>query len=570
MERQSTQQRKQLIFHPKLWSMLKNYNMKLFIGDLTAGAIVAIIALPLSIALAIASGVAPEKGLLTAIVAGFIISAFGGSRVQIGGPTGAFMIIVYGIVTKFGINGLIVATMMAGILMILFGLLRLGTVVKFIPYTITVGFTTGIAITIFSSQMNDFFGLRIADLPAEFIHKWHAYILAIRDVHLPSMLLGLIAIAVIIIMPKLTAKVPGTLVAIVVTSLVAYWLKMDVETIGSRFGSLSNRLPMPSLPELTIDNIRLLFPSALTIALLGSIESLLSAVVADGMCGGKHRSNTELIAQGMANIGSALFGGIPATGAIARTTANVKNGGKTPIAGMVHSLVLLGILLAFMPLMGVIPMPTLSAILIIVAYNMSELHVFLQLLKSHKSDVLVLLVTFVLTVFVDLVVAIEFGMVISVFIFMKRMSDTTTISELVLDAAEESEIDRDMSVETQIEDLKIPHVKDKVQVYEINGPLFFGAAEAFIEQFTNLSKGCKVLIIRMRHVSIIDATAVRALSLVVDRCQKTHIDLMITGLRDEPYKALLKGGVIERIGQDRVFHTLEEAKSQVTILSDNQ
>lgn len=541
------------LFHPKLWTTLKHYNMNLFAGDFAAGIVVAIIALPLSIALAIASGVAPEQGLFTAIIAGFIISVFGGSRVQIGGPTGAFMIIVYGIVTQFGIDGLILATMMAGLIMILFGLLKFGGIVKFIPFTITTGFTTGIALTIFTSQINDFFGMGIKGMPAEFHLKWLTYAKSLGEINYMTLLIGLISLAIILITPKFLKKIPGTLVAIIVTSLIVYLFDLDVETIGTRFGALSNSLPVPKLPNANLETVKMLFPSAVTIALLGSIESLLSAVVADGMTGGKHRSNTELIAQGMANIASGLFGGIPATGAIARTAANIKNGGKTPVAGITHALTLLLILVLFMPMMGVIPMSTLGAILIVVAYNMSEIHIFGQLLKGPKGDVLVLVITFFLTVFVDLVAAIEFGMILSVFIFMKRMADSTEISELVVDAAEADETKELFWNEEG-------KVKGAIQVYEINGPLFFGATEAFIEYFSDISRECKILIIRMRHVSVVDATALRAFEVVLDRCDKMHVQVMVTGLSEKPYTTMKNSGIIDRIGENYIYDAMKDAQ----------
>lgn len=541
------------VFHPKLLTTLKGYTRKQFSKDVTAGIIVAIIALPLSIALAISSGVAPEKGLFTAIIAGFIISLLGGSRVQIGGPTGAFMIIVYGIVTKFGMNGLIVATLMAGVLMIAFGFLKLGTVVKFIPYTITTGFTTGIAVTIFSSQIKDFFGMEIESLPSEFIPKWVTYFKSFELINYTALFIGLLTILIIVFTPKITSKIPGAFIAIVATSLIVSLMDLDVGTIGSKFGQMSTELPRMSIPKVDIETIRVLFPSALTIALLGSIESLLSAVVADGMIGGKHRSNTELIAQGIANIFSALFGGIPATGAIARTAANIKNGGRTPIAGITHAIVLLFIFLVFMPMAKLIPLSALAGILIMVAYNMSEMHIFAQLLKSQRGDVLVLLMTFALTVFVDLVVAIEFGMVVSAFIFMKRMSESTYIKELIVDAAE-----GDTNFIPEMDSVN----EDKsIQIYEINGPLFFGAADIFIERFMNVSSHCETLILRMRHVSMIDATALRGLEIVVKRCKKYKINLLITGLREQPRKALEDSGLVRDLGEDHFFLSVKDAKA---------
>ncbi|MCH4886723.1 sulfate permease [Acidaminobacter sp. JC074] len=541
-------------FHPKLLTTLKDYTFSDFTRDALAGIIVAIIALPLSIALAISSGVTPEQGLYTAIIAGFIISLLGGSRVQIGGPTGAFMIIVFGIVAQYGMNGLIIATLMGGIMMVVFGLLRLGTVVKFIPCTITIGFTTGIAVTIFTSQIKDLLGLKIEDMPSEFISKWESIFNHLNTINHQALLIGLITIVIILLTPKLTKRIPGAFVALIVTSVIVSVFDLNVATIGSVFGDLTTKLPTINIPHVNMDIIRQLFPSALTIALLGSIESLLSAVVADGMTGGKHRSNTELIAQGIANIFSALFGGIPATGAIARTTANIKNGGRTPVAGMVHALVLLVIFLLFMPLAKLIPMPALAGILIIVAYNMSEIHVFMKMLKSPKGDVLVLLLTFALTVFVDLVVAIEFGMVISAFIFMRRMSESTYIKELIDDAGEVNVTSGRIDSKTEMN-----ANNNLIQVYEINGPLFFGAAETFIDHFTKISGDCEFLILRMRHVSVIDSTGLRSLETVISRCEKNNIKVIITGLRDKPKDVLKKHGIMDRVGQENFFVSKKDA-----------
>lgn len=545
------------IFKPKLLTTLKGYTKEDFLSDVTAGIIVAIIALPLSIALAIASGVSPEKGLHTAIIAGFLISLCGGSRVQIGGPTGAFMVIVYGIVTQYGLDGLIMATMMGGFMMILMGLFKMGSVIKFIPYPITTGFTSGIAITIFSSQIKDFLGLNIETVPAEFLEKWIVYGKSIGTVHFPTLLIGLLALVIIVFWPKDKIKIPGSLIALIVTTLVVKFTGLDVPTIGSKFGELSSALPVPQLPAFSFDKMMLLLGPAFTIALLGSIESLLSAVVADGMIGSKHRSNTELIGQGIANMASGLFGGIPATGAIARTVANIKNGGRTPIAGMVHAIVLLLIMVLFMPLAQMVPLSALAAILIVVAYNMSEWREFLELLKSPKSDVAVLLITFFVTVLIDLVKAIEIGMVLASLLFMKRMSDVTEVNELTRDAAEDDDsftpsFDRALLAQ-------LPKMPQHIQVYEINGPLFFGAADKFLEAITEVDGKTKIIILRLRNVPAMDATAIHALKRFMKVCNHHKIKLMISGIREQPYEVLEKADIIASIGAEHVFEKFEDA-----------
>ncbi|MGB3368411.1 MAG: sulfate permease [Acidaminobacteraceae bacterium] len=534
-------------FRPKLFTLLKNYTFNQFTKDVTAGIIVAIIALPLSIALAIASGVTPEKGLHTAIIAGFLISFFGGSRVQIGGPTGAFMVIVYGIIMKFGLEGLILSTFMAGLMMILFGLLKLGNMIKFIPYPITTGFTSGIAVTIFSSQVKDFLGLNTADLPAEFLEKWDILINSINTIDFTTTIIGLVALFTIIFWPKVNKKIPGALVALIATSLIVYFLKLDVATIGSKFGVLSSSLPKFSLPVITMDKVILLLGPAFTIAMLGSIESLLSAVVADGMIGAKHRSNTELIAQGIANIGSSLFGGIPATGAIARTAANVKNGGRTPVAGIVHAITLLLIMMLFMPLAKVIPLSALSAVLIIVAYNMSDWREFRELLKSPKSDVAVLLATFLITVLIDLVKAIEIGLILSSFLFMKRMADVSSVNLASMDASEErDETDYDF-IDNKFK------IASGIEIYEINGPFFFGAADKFIEATVDFAEKTEVLIIRMRNVPSMDATATHAFKRLIRTCKSKKIKLLISEVQTQPKSVLEKSNLDVLIGKDNFF-----------------
>lgn len=539
---------------PKLFTTLKGYSKEQFVSDVTAGIIVAIIALPLSIALAIASGVSPEKGLHTAIIAGFIISAFGGSRVQIGGPTGAFMVIVYGIVTQFGIDGLIIATILAGIIMIIFGFLRLGSVIKFIPYPITTGFTSGIAVVIFSSQIKDFFGLRSGNLPVEFLDKWKVYFESFNTISLQTVIVGLVALFIIVLWPKINRKIPGALIALIVTSAIVKLLNLEVATIGTKFGELSSALPNIQIPNITLEKVSLLIVPAFTIAILGSIESLLSAVVSDGMINGKHRSNMELIAQGIANIASALFGGIPATGAIARTVANIKNGGRTPIAGMVHAVMLLLILMLFMPLAKMIPLTSLSAILIVVAYNMSEWREFKELFKSPKSDVIVLLVTFFITVFIDLVKAIQIGVILASILFMKRMSEVSTVSITNMDASEEEDNEFDF-----IEESKKIKTTNDVQIYEINGPFFFGAADKFLEATNELGHKTNTLIIRMRNVPSMDATALHAFKRMINMCNHKKIRVLISGINEQPLNVFKKAEIFEVIGQENFFGNIEDA-----------
>ena len=534
-------------FHPKIFSCLKDYNINKFYKDLTSGIIVAIIALPLSIALAIASGVTPEKGLHTAIIAGFIISLLGGSRVQIGGPTGAFMIIVLGIVSQYGLDGLIISTIMAGIIMVLMGVFKLGLMIKFIPYPITTGFTSGIALVIFSTQVKDFLGLSIENVPGEFLGKWETYFAHIGTINWQSLLIGAISLLIIVLWTKVNKKIPGSLIALIAATLIVYFLKLDVETIGSKFGEISSALPIPRIPAINLQTIKMLLPSAITIALLGSIESLLAAVVADGMIGGKHRSNTELIAQGIANIASGLFGGIPATGAIARTAANVKNGGRTPIAGIVHSLVLLLIMLVFMPLAKLIPLSCLAAILMVVAYNMSHWRAFKDLMGAPKSDIFVLLTTFSLTVLIDLVVAIEVGMVMASMLFMKRMSDITIVKNLTADAGEEGE-------ESIITDLSGDTV-----IYDINGPFFFGAADKFTEVIYSVQSKTKVMILKMANVPAMDATAIHALESLYRTCKIHKTKLLLAEVQEQPYHALEKAGFTLKIGEENISKKLDEA-----------
>jgi SulP family sulfate permease len=536
------------IFRPKIIDTLKDYTWAKFYKDAVAGIIVGIVALPLAIAFAIASGVSPEKGLFTAIIAGFVISALGGSRVQIGGPTGAFIVIVYGIVQQFGINGLIVATFIAGILLIIMGIAKLGNIIKFIPYPLIVGFTTGISVIIFSSQMKDFFGLKMGSVPADFIDKWIAYSHNIFSVNIYAMAIGAITLVIILLWPKVTHKIPGSLIAILVTTLAVYFFKLPVETIGSRFGAIPSSLPTPVIPATSWAVIQQLIKPAFTIALLGGIESLLSAVVADGMMGGNHRSNTELIAQGIANICSSIFGGIPATGAIARTATNIKNGGRTPVAGMVHALVLFAILLFVGKWAAYIPMATLAGVLIIVAYNMSEWQNFISIMKVSKSDAAVLLTTFFLTVLIDLTVAIEIGMILAAFLFMRNMMKSSFVEQLNLSSNE------------QDEDLKKYRLPKGVDVFEINGPLFFGAAYKFKDAMKQIEDPAKILIIRMRNVPVIDATGIHTLQ---DVCKEIRINgtkLILTEVNsDQVMFELRKTRLLFQIGKANVTDTFEKA-----------
>lgn len=532
---------------PKLFKMIKDKEItKEQIGkDIIAGIIVAIIALPLSIALGISSGVTPEKGLITAIVAGFFISFLGGSKVQIGGPTGAFVVIIYSIIQENGIDGLITATIMAGVMLIIMGVLRLGSLIKFIPKTITVGFTTGIAVTLLSTQIKDLFGLQIkGDVPSEFIEKWKCYFENFNTTSLPTLIIGIICILVIVFWPKINKRIPGSLVALVVGTLLVLLVPYfgGVETIGSRFGELSSSIPKPSIPNFNISTINKLFSPAITIAILAALESLLSAVVADGMIKDTHDSNMELVAQGVGNIASGIFGGIPATGAIARTAANVKSGGRSPITGIVHAVTLLLIMLVAMPLAKLIPMSTLAAILVVVSYNMSELKVFKALLKAPKSDVAVLLTTFICTVVFDLVVAIGCGMVMTMFLFMKRISDTTQIKDLV---AEEVFDDKISGV--------LEKLDDKVLVYQVKGPLFFGVVQELMERTKVLKPSTEVFILDLRHTISIDASAISALKQIYARCDSLNIKFILTHVNGQPKEVLTSMGLAEIIGEHNIY-----------------
>ena len=547
---------------PMLFSTMKGYDKNSLMKDIIAGIIVAIIALPLSIALAIASGVNPEKGIHTAIIAGFFISFFGGSRVQIGGPTAAFVVIVVGIINQFGTEGLIIATIMAGIILVLMGLLNVGSLIKFIPSTITVGFTAGIAVTLFVQQLKDFLGLDIAQVPSEFFERIAAYIEHIGTINPYAILIGAIALAVMIILPKINEKIPASLVAIIVTTLIVKIFRMDVATIGSVYGELSGAFPVPSFPAVNMEMIKELISPAFTIAILAAIESLLSCVVSDGMIGSRHRSNTELVAQGLGNIFSGLFGGIPATGAIARTAANVKNGGRTPVAGVVHAITLALIMVILMPYAALIPMTTLSAVLIIVAYNMSGWREFISMRKSPKSDFAVLLITFVLTVCFDLVVAIEVGMIAAAIFFMSRMADTADVRKWT----DYDEIYSDENDTESISYLKIP---EKTVVYEITGPMFFGASDKLLDVAADVKKHNRAMILRMRGVPALDSTACKTLKNIYAGCKEAGIVLVISHINEQPLSVLKKDGLYYEIGEnnfaDNIHDAIERAEEIVDI-----
>ena len=532
---------------PKFFSVMKNYTREQFIKDIIAGLIVAIIALPLSIALAIASGVNPEQGLYTAIIAGFFISFLGGSRVQIGGPTAAFVVIIYGIIAEHGIPGLIIATLLAGVMLILMGLFHFGDLIKFIPKTITIGFTLGIAIGIVVGQIKDFLGLNMGAVPAEFLTKLVAYSHNLGSISYITLAIGILALLIQIFWPKVSKKIPGSLVAIIITTLLVAIFKLPVKTIGDLY-TIKAGLPSFSMPVLSFSLVREMILPAFTIAMLAAIESLLSAVVSDGMIGSKHKSNAELVGQGVGNILSALFGGIPATGAIARTAANVKNGGRTPVAGMVHALTLLLILLFLMPYASYIPMSCLAAILIIVGYNMSGWRTFVRIIKTApKSDIAVLIITFLLTLFFDLVIAIEFGMVLAAFLFLKRMSDIAEVRQWTYIGSSEDE--------KLSEDVDLKYVPKNTIVYEVFGALFFGAANVFTS-FKH-EEGKNVLILRMRNVPVMDISGVEALEEILETCKKRNLTLILSHVNEQPYHAMEKAGFVEKIGAENICENID-------------
>lgn len=534
---------------PKLFDVMKGYTKEQLIKDILSGIIVAIIALPLSIALAIASGVGPVQGLYTAIVAGFFISFFGGSRVQIGGPTAAFVVIIYGIVTTYGTDGLIVATIMAGIILCIMGLCHFGSLIKYIPYTITTGFTCGIAVTLFVGQIKDFLGLDMGAVPSEFVEKLGAYAANITSINPITVAIGAVALVILILWPKVTDKLPGSLIAIIVTTAIVYFAKLPVNTIGSVYGELSSAFPSFHIPSFSYKLVQELISPAFTIAILAGIESLLSAVVSDGMIGDTHKSNAELIGQGLGNIFSGLFGGIPATGAIARTAANVRNGGRTPIAGITHCITLSIILVVLMPLASLIPMTTLAAVLLVVAWNMADWTSFFHLCKTApKSDVIVLVATFFLTVFFDLVVAIEVGVVLAALLFMKRMAETADVTAWKY--ADEPDV-------TPGEAEKMRDIPHSIRVFEISGPLFFAAADEILTITSD--KSTKVIVIRMRSVPAIDASAMRSLRDLAARAKKKHITLIFSHVNEQPMSVMKKDHFIELIGEEHFLPNIVEA-----------
>ena len=546
-------------FSPRIVNELRHYNKEKFMADLMAGLIVGIVALPLAIAFGIASGVSPSQGILTAIIGGFIVSALGGSKVQIGGPTGAFIVIIYGIVNdpQLGLSGLIIATMLAGAFLILLGVCRLGTIIKFIPYPRVVGFTSGIAVTIFTTQIKDLLGLQIeGKLPGDFISKWAVYLHNLDTIDWITAAVGILSIVIIALTPKISKKIPGSLVAIIVMTVGVYFLNaytdLHVSTIGDQFGEIKATIPPLTLPNITWDGLKGLLPTAMVIAVLGAIESLLSATVADGVCGDRHNSNQELIGQGVANLCTPLFGGIPCTGAIARTMTNINNGGRTPMAGIFHAIVLLIIFLALMPLAAYIPMACLAGVLVIVSYGMSGWRTFVQMMRNPKSDITVLLITFFLTVIFDLTVAIEVGLLIACLLFMRRMAETTQIKVI----AGEIDPNEETDAEVHEEHLVIPK---GVEVYEINGPYFFGIASKFDDIMVNLEKRPKVRIIRMRRVPFIDSTGMHNLQ---NLCQMSHregIHIVLSGVQPKVYSVLENNGFCEMLGKDHICPNINVA-----------
>lgn len=554
-------------FHPKLFKTLRNYSTDRLKTDIIAGLVVGIVALPLAIAFGIASGVSPTIGLITAIIGGFMVSFFGGNSVQIGGPTGAFIIIVYNIIAQFGLHGLAVATFMAGVILVLLGLFRLGTVIKFIPYPIVVGFTAGIALTIFSTQINDFFGLGLRDIPGQFLPKWGLYLRSLGNISISALATSLLSLIIIIATPRISKRLPGALIAIIAVTAISWGLSsicpwFDVETIGDRFGTMSTDIPTPHGFDLNWATINMLLPSAFTIAVLGAIESLLSATVADGITGSHTNSNTELIGQGIANIAVPFFGGIPVTGAIARTMTNITNGGRTPVAGIVHALVLLLIFLFAMPLINYVPMATLAAVLMVVAYNMSGWRTVISIFHSPKSDISVLAVTFILTVIFDLTIAIEIGLLLAVVLFLRRVTENTEIKVYSeqLDVAEGTDL-------TQHEVLD---VAPGVSVYEIDGPFFFGVATKFDELMRSaMAVKPRVRIIRMRKVSFIDATGIHNLETLILSSQKEGIHVVLSGVKDNVRYSLEHAGIDKLIGADHICDHISKAVLMANKIVEN-
>ena len=542
----------------------KGYSLTQFYSDISAGIIVGIIAIPLSIALAIASGVSPDKGLLTAIIGGVFVGLFGGSKVQIAGPTGAFVVIVYGIISKYGIDGLIAATLMAGVILILMGILKMGNMIKFIPYPITTGFTSGIAITIFSTQIKEFFGLNIENIPSEFLSKWQEYFKAILalNFNFTQFYIGITSIIIIILWSKFNKKIPGSLIAVILMTIISIAFNLNVETIGSRFGDLSFHVPTIQFNFSKINFLELVSP-ALTIALLASIESLLSAVVADGMTGKTHKSNMELIGQGTANVVSGIFGGIPITGAIARTAANVKNGGTTPVSAIIHSLFLLISMILFLPYVKLIPMSVLAAILIVVSYNMGEWHELIKITRAPKSDIVVYFVTFLVTVILDLVVAIEIGMILASFLFLKRMADISEVKMVEVEDKEDElynkENEEKLLLKHGVDKKEAKKIMEKMAIYEVSGPFFFGAADKFMKVTKEIDKDLKILIIDMQKVPAMDATAYHALEILDEMCKKRNVELFLIRVQKQPIRLMLKYGFMDNYIREHIFSSFEHA-----------
>ena len=549
------------MLRPKLFTTLDGYTKAQFYRDAVAGVIVGIVALPLCIAFAIASGVPPEKGLITGIVAGLVVSLLGGSRVQIGGPAGAFIVIVYAIVQQYGMNGLIISTLMAGIILVIMGAIGFGSVIKFIPHPVIAGFTAGIAVIIFVSQLRDFLGLAMNHVPAETIEKMVAYADAFNTINPWAIAVAAGTVLLLIYWPRISHRIPGSLVAVIASTAIVRLLDLPLDTIGSRFGGIPSTLPYPHASELTFDTIRHLVQPATTIALLVAIESLLSAVVADGMIGGRHRSNMELVAQGAANMASSVFGGMPATGAIARTATNIRNGGRTPVAGIVHAFTLLLIMLFFGHWASLIPLACLAGILVVVAWNMSEWHSFLAMLKNPKSDVAVMLTTFGLTVMIDLSVAIEVGMVLAAFLFMKRMSAVTNIAVITRELGDDDEPENG-TLKQQI--------PPGVEIYEINGPFFFGAVYKFREAIGIVEKPPLVRIIRMSKVNAIDGSGLQALKEVAHESRKHGTEFLVADVRAQPYVAMMKSGLVDELGADNIHATLDDALARAQAVVNRQ
>jgi SulP family sulfate permease len=540
---------------PKTFTVLRGYTGAQLFSDLQAGVVVGIVAIPLALAFAIASGVSPEKGLITAIVAGFLVSFFGGSRVQIGGPTGAFVVIVYGIVAKYGLDGLTICTLLAGLLMIAMGLARFGGAIKFIPYPVVTGFTSGIAVIIFSSQIKDLLGLKMGAVPAPFLAKWQAYAISLPSVSLPAAGVALASLAILLVWPKISHKIPGPIVVILFAGAAVAVFGLPVETIGSRFGQIQASIPMPSLPVITLDRVRELFSPAVTVALLAAIESLLSAVVADGMIGSRHKSNVELVGMGLANIGSGLFGGIPATGAIARTVTNVKAGGRTPVAGMTHAATVLLVLVFLGKWARFIPLATLAAILTVVSYHMSEWRAFKNLFRTPKGDVAVLLTTFLLTVLIDLTVAVQVGVVLAAFLFIGRMAQVTNVGAVTQEMADIP----DGTMVDDVDGVARRRIPQGVEVYEVNGPFFFGAADKIKDVLQVVASRPRVFVLRMRNVPVMDASGIRVLDDLFQSFGRQGIRFFIAGIRSQPRDALARAGRLDEYGRENIVGTLDEA-----------